>query len=331
MRTLAVALALVVAVVSTGCQAGERTLTIYSGRTRSLVHPVLEQFSKDTGIAIRVRYGDTAEIAATILEEGANSPADVFFAQDAGALGALTDAGLLQVLPDEVLGKVPEPFRSPDGRWVGVSGRSRVIAYNTDRVTPADLPASVLEMTDPKWRGRVGWAPTNASFQAFVTALRVDRGEAAARDWLVAMKENARVYPNNITIVQAVAAGEVDVGLVNHYYLYPFLEEQGEGFKARNHFLGGGDIGALVNVAGAGILETSKNVADARRFVEYLLGPAAQRFFAEETYEYPVIDGVSTAAELPPISSLQPPDVDLNGLADLEGTLALLRETGVLP
>jgi iron(III) transport system substrate-binding protein len=198
-----------------GCSGGnEGTLTIYSGRNRDLVHPILEQFSKDTGIKIRVRYGDSAELAATILEEGDNSPADVFFSQDAGALGALADHNRLQALPESALNRVPATYRSRAGLWVGVSARSRVVAYNTEFVREQDIPASVLGLTDSKWRGRVGWAPTNASFQAFVTALRQARGEAEAREWLLAMKNNGtRVYPNNIAIVQAVAAHEIDLGL----------------------------------------------------------------------------------------------------------------------
>jgi iron(III) transport system substrate-binding protein len=256
----------------------------------------------------------------------------VFFAQDAGALGALVAAGRLRPLPDGLLDDVPAQFRSSQGLWVGVSGRSRVAAYIPDRVRDQDLPASVLGFTDPKWRGRVGWAPTNASFQAFVTALRLTNGEAATRDWLVAMKaNNTRSYGNNIAQVQAVAAGEIDVGLVNHYYLYPFLGEQGQGFKARNHFFKNGDIGAMINVAGAGILNSSKNEPAARRFIEYLLSRDAQEYFAKETYEYPLVAGVPISSEIPPLSTLQPPAVDLDKISDLEGTLRLLRETGVLP
>lgn len=326
--------ALVLGVIAAACSGGDdgETLTIYSGRTRDLVEPILESFSKDTGVHIRVRYGDTAELAATILEEGRNSPADVFFAQDAGALGAMVEAGRLKELPDGLLRMVPEPYRAPDTRWVGVSARARVLAFNPDRVREQDLPASVLELTDAKWRNRVSWAPTNGSFQAFVTALRRVKGQDAARNWLVAMKANgARAYSNNVAQVQAVAAGEVDVALVNHYYLYPLLKEHGEGFKARNHFFTDGDIGGMVNVAGVGILDTSKHDATARKFIEYLLSRDAQQYFADKTYEYPLAEGVTPPAGVPALSTLKPPAVDLNGLHDLAGTLALLRETGVLP
>jgi iron(III) transport system substrate-binding protein len=327
-----VAASLAFSSIASACGGNDGDLVIYSGRTRDLVHPLLEDFSQGTGIKIRVRYGDSAELASTILEEGNNSPADVFFSQDAGALGALADQGKLQQLPQPLLSQVDDGFRSHDGLWVGVSGRSRVVVYNPDKLREQDLPSSVMELTDPRWRGRLGWAPTNASFQAFVTALRVSRGEETARAWLNSMKSNgARSYPNNIAIVQAVAAGELDAGLVNHYYLYPFLEEQGESYKARNYFFKGGDVGAMINVAGAGILTSSNNSAEARRFVEYLLDRYAQEYFANQTYEYPLADGVPISSDVPSLASLQPPSMDLSRLDDLAGTLKLLQETGVLP
>lgn len=330
---LAAALAAMLALGACGGDGDdEDTITVYSGRTQSLVQPLLEQFNEASLIHLRVRYGGTPELAATILEEGKNSPADVFFAQDAGALGALADEGMLATLPDDILAMVAPEFRSPSGTWVGVSGRARVVAYNTDELTPAELPASILDFTDAKWRGRIGWAPTNASFQSFVTGLRLLVGEDQAREWLLAIKANEPTeYPNNVTLVQAVANGEVDVGFTNHYYLYRFLEEQGESFKARNFFLRGGDPGALINVAGVAVLQTSGNKEAAFDFIRYLLAAEAQGYFARETFEYPLAGGVSVDADLPPVADLEPPDIDLSDLDDLRGTIELLQETGVLP
>jgi len=310
----------------------EETLTIYSGRSESLVQPILDQFADESGIKVRVRYGDTAELAATILEEGDNSPADVFFAQDAGALGALAEAGLLKTLPRTVLDLVPSEYRSRADLWVGISGRARVVAYNTDALSPSDLPDSIFGFTDPKWKGRIGWAPQNGSFQAFVTGLRVLEGDAAARGWLEGIQANDPTeYPNNTTSVEGVANGEVDVAFVNHYYLYRFLDEKGEGFKARNYYTGPGDAGSLVNIAGAGILETTNSNDLAEQFLKYMLGTEAQQYFADETYEYPVIDGIAILDGLVPLSEVQPPDIDLSDLSDLNGTLDLLKETGALP
>lgn len=311
---------------------GDNSITVYSGRSEELVQPIIDQFVEETGIKVNVRYGETAELAATILEEGSNSPADIFFAQDAGALGALAVEERLSELPAELLQRVPEPFRSPDGLWVGISGRARVVAYNTDNVDPSELPDSILDFTDPNWQERIGWPPTNGSFQAFVTALRVAEGEDAARAWLEGIKaNNPREYPNNTGALEAVANGEVDVAFVNHYYLFRFLAEQGEGFKARNHYTGPDDPGSLVNIAGAGILDTSDNREEAIRFIDFMLSQQAQQYFADETFEYPLIEGVQTHPELVPLSEINPPNIDLSDLADLEGTLDLLRETGVLP
>ena len=329
---LAVAALLALALLP-ACGSGDSSLTVYSGRSESLVGPLLESFSEETGIEVRVKYAGSAAIASTILEEGENTPADVVFLQDPGSLGALSAAGVLSRLPEGLLKEVDPRFRSRSGEWVGTSGRARTVVYNTSSVDPSrDMPASVLDFTDPTWKGRVGWAPLNGSFQAFVTALRVQQGDPAAREWLERMKANdARDYPKNTAIVDAVARGEVDVGFVNHYYLERFLQEEGPGFGARNHFLGGGDPGALVLVAGAGILSTSDNNRAAERFVEYLLSESSQVYFASETREYPLVAGVEPQGEMPPLDALDPPDVDLSNLSDIQGTLTLMREAGVLP
>jgi iron(III) transport system substrate-binding protein len=310
---------------------GEGALVIYSGRSEELVGPVFEQFEERTGTDVQVRYGDTAELAATILEEGENSPADLFFAQDPGALGALQDEGRFQPLPQEVLDRVPEHFRSPDGVWVGTSGRARVVAYNTEELGEGDLPASILDFTDPRWEGKIGWAPTNGSFQAFVTALRVLEGEDVARDWLEGIQANDPFeYPDNLTAVEGVASGEVQVAFVNHYYLFQVMAEQGEDVPARNYYLKNGDPGALVLAAGAGILDTAENPEAARSFLEYALSEEAQQYFADETYEYPLVEGIEIDEALVPLSEIQSPDLDLSNLDDLQGTLELLQETGVL-
>jgi iron(III) transport system substrate-binding protein len=234
------------------------SLTLYSGRTEALVQPLIDQFETETGIDVAVKYGSTGELAALINEEGSKSPADVYLAQDGGALGALSAAGLLDQIPPGLLEKVDEPYRSDKGEWVGVSGRARVIVYNTDAVETSELPDSVKDLTAGEWKGKVGWAPTNGSFQAFVTAFRELEGETAAGQWLKDMKANGvKEYNDNAAIVTAVAAGEIELGLVNHYYLYGFLKDQGEGFKARNHFTAANDVGSLVNVAGVGVLKSS--------------------------------------------------------------------------
>ena len=307
------------------------SLTVYSGRSEDLIGPLLNRYEEATGVDVRVRYGDTAALAAQLLEEGSRSPADIFLAQDAGALGAVEAAGLLAVLPADVLARVDAAFQSAGGAWVGVSGRARVLVYSTQRLTQEELPASIVDLVEPRWRDRVGWAPTNGSFQAFVTAMREIDGDERTARWLRGMIANGvKEYPKNSPIVQAVADGEIDVGLVNHYYLHRFLAED-RNFPAANRYTDPGAAGALINVAGASLLRSSPNEPAALRFLTYLLEPEAQRYFAQETNEYPLIAGVAPGPGIPPLATLQPPSLRLTSLADLRGTLNLLREVGALP
>ena len=305
-------------------------LTIYSGRSESLVGPLIAQFEAETGLNVQVRYGSTAGMAATILEEGNNSPADIYYGQDAGALGALAKTNRLTTLPDSILNQVEPRFRSPTGQWVGTSGRARTVVYNTNNVTEADLPDDIFGFCDPAWQGRLGWAPTNGSFQAFVTAMRVVEGEDRASEWLECIQANEpAVYPKNTPIVEAVGNGEIDAGFVNHYYLFQFLAENPD-FPARNYHPRAGGIGAMTNVAGVGIIDTTDNPEAAKAFVQFLLRPSSQQYFNEETNEYPLTSNIPLNELLTPLSDVSTPNLDLNDLDDLEGTLQLLQTLGIL-
>ena len=305
-------------------------LIIYSGRGESLVDPIIQQFQGATGIDVRVKYAGTGALAATLLEEGANSPADVFYAQDPGGLAAVS--GMLTTLPGDIVELTPEWARAEDGRWVGITGRARVVVYGTDDMTEADLPDDLWGFTAPRWRGRVGWAPTNGSFQAMVTALRVGWGEARTEEWLRAMLDNdVRVYPKNTPQVAAAAAGEIDAGLVNHYYLYRFIAEEGEDFGARNAHLRGAGPGAIVLVSGAGILKTAENDENAEAFIRFLLSQVGQQYFAGSTFEYPMVDEVRPSVLLTPLDEIRQPGITLADLSDLAGTQALLQKVGALP
>jgi iron(III) transport system substrate-binding protein len=310
---------------------GDGTLTIYSGREEELIGPLIEKFEARSGTSVEVRYGDSAELAATLAEEGDNSPADVFFAQDPGSLGAVEERGLLAELDESALERVPERFRDPDGRWVGTSGRVRVIAYNTEELSEDEVPDSVFDLTDPKWKGKIGFPPTNASFQAFVTAMRLTQGDEKTREWLEGVRANdPKLYERNTPVVEAVAAGEIQLGLVNHYYLYLVKEENPDAAVA-NHYPPGDDPGALVSVAGVGILDSADSADGAREFVDYLLSEEGQRFYVDEAEEaeYPLIEGVEPKQGLPPLDSIEGPDVELSQFgAELERTLELLNEVG---
>jgi iron(III) transport system substrate-binding protein len=327
-----VLLALVLVVTATACtDDSPETLTVYSGRSEDLVGALIAQFEDETGIDVEVRYASSTDLAATLREEGANSPADVFFAQDPASLGAIAEAGMFQELPEEILGLVSERFSDRDGLWVGVSARSRVVVYDSSRISPDDLPATVDGFTNPEWNGRLAIAPSNASFLAFVAAMILERGEDATREWLDALADNEpQTFSGNSPIVTAVDEGTVEVGLVNHYYLLQLRAELGE-TTAANHFFATAGPGSLVMPAGVGILSTTDNGDEAEQFVEFLLSQSAQEYFATETLEYPVIDGVSPDPILPPLASLAQPDIDLSDLAAaLDRATDLVAEAGLL-
>ncbi len=308
-------------------------LTIYSGRNESLIGPILAQFTEDTGIAVEVLYGGTSAVANQILTEGDNSPADVFIAQDGGALGALAAADLLSELPEATLDRVIDPaFVSPDGVWVGLSGRARVLVYGPETLEAMalELPGSILDFTGEEWRGVVGWAPANASFVSNVTAMRILLGDEETSQWLGDMIANdVQSYPKNTPIVQAVIDGEIAVGLVNHYYLFRFLAEDPD-ITAALHFFLDGDPGALINMAGAAILKTSDQPDRALMLVDYLLSDDAQEYFASTTFEYPLVETVEPAVDVPSLDEIESPDIDLSDLDDLQGTLELIEESGAL-
>jgi iron(III) transport system substrate-binding protein len=304
-------------------------ITVYSGRIPPLIGPAIDMYERKVDRDVEVRFGDSATLAAQIAEEGANSPADVFFSQDAGSLGAVDAEGLLERLPRDILNRVPARFRADDGDWVGISARSRVIAYGAD-VDPDELPDSPLDLTDPQWEGRVGWAPTNASLQGYVTALRQVEGEDVAREWLEGMVANGtQAYESNVPVRDAIAAGEIDVGLINHYYVAEAIAEEGSDYPVEVHFPPD-DLGSLVNTTGVGVLASTDDRNETLGFVRFLLGPEAQRYFAESSKEYPLIDGVQPDHSLRPLARIPSPRVDLSDLSDVEGTLELMRDTGAL-
>lgn len=311
------------------CSNDSGRLTIYSGRQRDLIQPLLEQFADETGIDIDVRYGDSADMALQIDIEGDRSPADVFIAQSPGSVAFLDQKGRLAALPESALERVEDADHADDGSWVGLSGRVRTLVYNTESVDSADLPGSVFDLVGPKYAGRLGVAPGNASFQDFVTVMRAERGDATALDWLKGMAANgAKAYPNNIAIVEAVGRGEIDFGLVNHYYNEQAKAEDPD-VPSENHFFATGDLGGLLLVSTASVLTTNDRGDDATRFVEFLLSEKAQRYFTEETKEYPLAAGVAPAEGLPDFRTLPVTRIEFDKLGGLEHTEELIDESGI--
>jgi len=330
-----VALALVIGslawVATQSESAGEKVeeLTIYSGRSEEFIAPFFDRWEQESGITLNVRYGDSAELAAQILEEGQNSPADLFLSQDAGSLGAVSAAGLFAELPSSVGQLIDSKYIAQDRSWIGVTGRVRVFAYNPEEVRI--LPTSITDLTKSIYRGKIGIAPSNASFQAFVTALINEKGEAFAQKWLTDLKENdAKIYLKNSAIVEAIDQGEIDLGLVNHYYLWEVSTALGREIKVKNGYFNSGDIGNLVNVSGAGVLATSTKQKTAQELIEFLTSQSIQELFVKQTHEFSLIPGTQSPQDLPDLKSLGTPLVDLGELVNIQRTQDLLIKVGLL-
>ncbi|MBL91374.1 MAG: iron ABC transporter substrate-binding protein [Myxococcales bacterium] len=303
------------------------SITLYSGRSQVLIEPLLTEFTQRTGIKVDVRYDkSTQNLATRLLSEGAQSKADVFFAQDSGYLGALAKQNVLAQLPEALLALVPATHRDAQGKWIATSGRARVLVYDPSAVQPDDLPKTLSELTDSKWKDKLGWAPGNASFQAHVSALRHLWGEEKAAEWLSKIKDlNPKTYPKNSPQVKGVSNGEIQIGWVNHYYLHKLKAANPE-LKAANYsFSQAQDAGNVMMLSGIGIVSHSKKKEAAQKLVEHLLSEKSQQHFTTKIYEYPTRTGIKANAALPDISSLMS-HVPQEHLADVGGTLKMLRD-----
>jgi iron(III) transport system substrate-binding protein len=326
-----------------------QSLTVYSGRSSGLADQIVRAFEKESGIKVNIRYGTDAALYAALQEEGARSPADVFWVNTAGALVNASKAGLFQKLPDALL-KRPAEFTPKSGLWVPLSARFRVVAFNPKKLKDSDLPASVLEMPKlSKFKSRIGWTPTYSSFQDFVTALRTVHGETKTKQWLLDMiKLEPKAYPSNTAMLDAMRAGEIDVALTNHYYIQKIIagvregeyegpaEEKETATKPQGNIIGthyfkAGDVGNLELVTGAGILKGSKNPA-AQTFLAYMLSTKTQQTTTKTVLEYPVVSGFELPKSLLPLPEAirRSPKLDFEKLSDLNGTLKLLRDVGLL-
>jgi iron(III) transport system substrate-binding protein len=326
MRRCVAALGLFVLVLSACGGDPDGPLVIYSGRAEELVQPLIDRFEEESGIEVEVRYAGSPDLAATLAEEGEATDADVFYAQDPASLGSV--ATMLEPLDDSFLDLVDPKYSDTDGRWVGTSGRVRVFVYNTGTDLP--LPETIDQVTDPAWTGQIGIAPTNGSFLAFVSAMILERGEEATLAWLQDLAAiDPVIFDGNSPIVEATDAGEIQGGLVNHYYLLR-LQAEGGGATSANWYIPDGDVGTLVMPAGVGIISGTDRPEAASRFVEFLLANEAQEFFATETFEYPLIDGLELEGATP-LDEIDSPDIDLSDLADvLDDATRLVTEAGLV-
>jgi len=310
-------------------QAQQQSLTVYTGRTQALVEPMIRQFEAETGVRVNVRYGRDAEILAALQEEGSRSPADIFWANTAGALGVASERGLFIRLGDSVT-RVPTHFVPASRHWIPLTIRLRVLAFNPVRVKPEGLPKSIMDLPKlSQYKGRIGWTPLYSSFQDMIAAMVLQFGEARTRQWLSGMKAlETKTYASNMAMMEAVRSGEIDLASTNHYYIQRFVRA---GQQLGTFYFADGDVGGLALVTGAGILKTNRNLSAANRFLLWLLSPKGQQFFTSEIIEYPVARGVVLSPNLLPINQAltKSPRVDFDKLP-LETALRLLREVGLL-
>lgn len=314
---------------STGPLAGQ-TITVYSGQHEQTVQGLTRDFERRTGVQVKLRSGDEAELAGQLLQEGSSSPADVFYAENPPALTTLQERGLLAPVDKKTLAAVPRDVSPPTGDWVGVSARAAVFVANTS-VAVSDLPSSVLDLADPKWKGRLGIAPGETDFSPIVTRVIKADGQEAAKKWLLGLKANAKVYASNEDLVAAVNRGEVASGVIDHYYWYRLRDEVGASkINCALHYFTMGDPGALIDVSGAGVLASSGHKAAAQAFLSYLVSEPAQRIIATSySYEYPVLASVQSAKHLKPLASIGSLAA-ISDLGDGKGALALMQDVGLL-
>jgi iron(III) transport system substrate-binding protein len=328
-------LALAASLSITGCaspiaqESDPTELTVYSGRSEEFIAPFFAQWEDETGIKLNIRYADSAELAAQIREEGSNSPADIFLAQDAGSLGAVSLAGLFTPLGDEVGSAIEPEYIAADRSWIGVTGRARVFVYNPALLS--QLPQSISDLGKPIYRSKLGIAPTNASFQAFVAALLNAKGEEFTQQWLESLvKNDVQIFAKNSAIVEAIDSGKISIGLTNHYYTWEVSQGLGREINAKNGFFSSGDLGNMINVSGAGILKTSKKYAAAENLINFLTSQGVQSKFVSETQEYSLIANQISPAGLPSLNEIGSPAVDLESLNDVQRTQEILIRVGLL-
>jgi iron(III) transport system substrate-binding protein len=325
----AVALVALLAVVASG-SGGTPSIVIYNGQHQELTDSLIRAFERQTGIQVRVRSNDGVVLADQILQEGHSSPADVYFTENSPELMNLEEHGLLTTLPKSILARVPAGDRSPTGKWVGLALRVSSLAYDPAQVPRAKLPASILDLAKPEWKGKVAVAPLDSDFPPIVGAVIASKGKKAAADWLAGLKKNARVYQDEEAVVAAVDRGDVATGIVNQYYWYRLRLEQGaQRTKSRLWYFKSKDPGSVVNISGAAVLASSKHRAEADRFIAFLVSPAGQRVIASgDDFEYPTRPGIAPNAALPQFANVPHATFDVVSLGNDREAAELIVSTG---
>jgi iron(III) transport system substrate-binding protein len=336
LRNVAILTATVAATLSacggkTEKPAEERSITVYNAQHEELLVEMAPIFEKQTGIKVRLRNGKDFELGNQLVAEGARTPADVFLTENSPAMSLVESKGLFEPLPAETLDRIPANFRPKSGAWTGWAGRATVLVYNSDKLGADDLPASIMDLADPAWKGRTSFSPSGADFQAIVSAVLQLKGEKATAEWLQGLKDNGTIYQGNNVVMNSVNDGQIDTGVIYHYYWYRDQAEAGQNSKnAKLHFFGKKDPGAFLSVSGAGILKASKNKADAQKFVDFLVSTKGQKALANSyALEYPLNPDVSLDPPVKPLSEIDPPSVDVTKLNGPK-VIDLMKKAGLL-
>lgn len=309
------------------------TLTIYAAQHPQVEAFLTNAFTKKTGIPVKLHQGEGPEIAAQILEEGSSSPADIFFTENSPELNLLDEKGLLAPVDPKTLAEVPAEYNAADGNWLGVLARENVLAYNPAKISESALPASLMDLSQPQWKDKIGIAPSDGDFLPLVSAVIKEKGKDAALAWLKGLKTNAKIYEDDEGVAAAVAHGDVAAGVINNYYWYRLETQLGpKGIHSKIYHFGNGDLGGLVNVSGAGILKSSKHQKEAQEFLAFLVSKQAQEMLGKSDvdFEYPLRPGVPPNKALRPFNELQPPAIKASDLGDDQEAGQLLQEAGLI-
>ena len=325
------ALAVVLGAMACSSSGGNDELLIYNAQHESLTKEWIDAFTKETGVKVTYRQGGDTELGNQLIAEGDASPADVFLTENSPAMAAVEHAGLFADLDAETINQVPSQYRPASGKWTGVAARTTVFVYNTTKLQPDQLPKSMLDLEQPAWKGRWGGAPAKADFQAIVSALLQLKGEQATAQWLAGMKTNAVVYNDNIATMKAVNAGEVDGGIIYHYYWFrDQAKTKADSGNTELHYFKNQDPGAFVSLSGGGVLKSSKKAQQAQQFLRFITGKAGQEVLEKgDSFEYTVASGVPANPALVPLNDLQAPVVDPSTL-DAQKVSDLMTKGGLL-
>jgi iron(III) transport system substrate-binding protein len=330
--SIAVALVLLTSLATASCSSDDGpSITVYNAQHEELLAKVAPLFEKQTGIEVKLRSGSDLELANQLVQEGDASPADVFLTENSPAMNRVDHAGLFAPVEPRTLDLVPAAYRPANKHWIGFLGRSTVAVYNTDALADKDLPRSILDFAQPAWKGRISYSPTGADFQAIVSAVLATEGEDATRTWLEGLARNGTAYDGNNVVMESVNSGEVDAGIIYHYYWYRDQAESGDNSDSSAlHFFGDGDPGAFVSVSGAGVLASSKKQDDAQKFVNFLASEKGQQAIADSyALEYPLNPDVSLDPPVKPFDELEPPRLDPSTLNSAK-VIDLMQDAGML-